>query len=454
MYHCRCLRSVIRLILAFSMVAIVGHPVASQTDEPTAGDESVKDALDLELERKEKQKKIAEADKAIAEAKKAIAEAEQAELAAKLPDSDAEGLKGTVTLKDGAGYYAEILAYRALGQAAADAAADIAERAAGKKLMVTTAFDVSQQSALRNIIRVRVEDLSLRLDELITEYSDANGNFKLPAPAEIIGVLSTAIPAFVGAAADIASFFKIDREISPRAVKLSKRAMVADITRAIAANEKHKVNAILLPELNFRQPSPLATAIEGLLEKRRKAIGLRAGLKKHYKPELDLLKQKKAGLAKAKAVLAKDKTNQQLKAGVQSLEGEVASFEQARKEWQGLDTRFAALIDGAAAMVDAVTGRPKGAQSPLEVVAAVDLLHQHTDAMVLFIDIASQGAEIEVTKSVWGSGRISYIGGMVLTYILLDKNGGYVTSGTVKAHLAESFKGKRGPQRLGGTAEQ
>lgn len=83
---------------------------ASAVAQDDSQDDSAEET-DPVVEALEKEKKIAELEKAIAEAEKAT-------LSAKLPDTEGSGIEGSVTFGEGSGYFAEMLAYRSLTEAA------------------------------------------------------------------------------------------------------------------------------------------------------------------------------------------------------------------------------------------------------------------------------------------------------------------------------------------------
>jgi hypothetical protein len=111
----------------------------------------------------------------------------------------------------------------------------------------------------------------------------------------------------------------------------------------------------------------------------------------------------------------------------------------------------AAEIDAALAafdaLVKAVTEGAEGKPSPLEAVALVDAVKSDPAARLLLLDVASQGGEIHVSRSVWST-RLTYVGGAVATFFLTDQDGTLEKTGTVARAAAESAPAREAATRL------
>ena len=60
----------------------------------------------------------------------------------------------------------------------------------------------------------------------------------------------------------------------------------------------------------------------------------------------------------------------------------------------------------------------------------------------------SQGGEIETSQSSFSQGRVSYLGGVVISYILIAADGGYLHSGNEHMIKTASYKRSRGAVQM------
>jgi hypothetical protein len=349
------------------------------SDEPQTNGS---DAETEEPAKSEEQKRLEE-EKALATLRKEIAEAERAALEAKLPSSDTKGVDGTVTLAENAGSYVEILAYKTLSESAEEIHRRIRAVAPGALVLVDDP-EVGRAGALREVIDLRLTDFAVGFDELIRKYSP-----KPPAAPEAAALpLLALLPSLLGAAADVASFFRVNRKLTGREVNVDNEGLLAETARVLVANGR----TVMIPSLAIGAPSSLARRLSALWAQRREAGELREKIK---------------------------------------------ADENAWKEAKG-DFE---ILDAFEAYAATLTATPSGGgPSPLESVAAVDRLHEDPDARLLYVNVVSQGGEVETTEGTFKKGKITFIAGTVVTFFLIGRDGELLASGLIPQQRNERFK--------------
>jgi hypothetical protein len=395
----------------------------------------------------------AKLEKDLAVAEKEKAEAERDELAAKLPKSEAKGPAGNVTLKEGAGYFGEIQAYRTLTSAAESVSKAVDDKVRGKTVVLSQHSDLVTSDRLWRVIDLKLTDFDARFEDLTRRFTDDAGNVELFSPQ---GGLLVALPAILGAASEVAAFFRVDRELIGRQVTLSVQALLAETATKLTAKR------VILPSLQLRaEPSELIKKLGSVQAKRRAAVELRERVRSTIKPDAAEAPRIQNQLTKLDAKLEELKKAGGNQTEIKKLTDEIDAQETKRDaalrrvdQWEQAKAQFDLVVSEFGTFETTLTTRPAGQNtSPLEAVAIVDTIRSAgDDVYLLYVDIVSQGSETEITKTAWTSGRISYIGGSVVTYFLANgKSGDLEASGMLPNHLASSFKGGRGAESMAET---
>ena len=379
----------------------------------------------------------AEIAKQIAELEKATAEAELATLKAKLPTSDTTGPEGKVEFKDKTGYYAELLAYDALEKLASDVATEIVAQTSSE-IILTSNLELSQQAALWEILNTRLGDLEKRMDQVLVQYPKTHVvEWKPPGVPEVAPV--AVLPSLLGAAADIAAFFRSDTTVYGRDFTIADNALLAQVAKELSANW-----TVFLPTLSLAQ-GKLAGALPDLLQKRRDLAQRKKTIRSNSKDFFTSLSSERTKLKQAQNELEKLKAEKadpsRVKEAKDAVDISTQKVAEAEDRWKRFADELDELLTAFDAFVQAMTQGADGKPSPLEAVAVIDHVKAHPDADLLYLDIASQGGEIHVSKSAWTS-RITYVGGAVVSYFHFDKEGALRKSGTIQEHRAESKKAK------------
>jgi hypothetical protein len=367
-------------------------------------------------------------------------EAGKSEPTASRPTSRTKGSEGGVTVKDGGGYFAELLAYAALAEAAGEIADSIgAPPQSGVTLMVNADLELAKLAQLRTILESRLADFERRLAELLAFYRE-DYSFAV----ERRGLVETlaAATALLGGAADVVAFFRSSTEIASRAVTLSDRALVALVAQRLTTRGWRVVD----PSLALA-PTQLAARLDALLRERGKVAARRRTLQQVVQPALAELAEKRVELAEAKASLtalaaAQPSDPEAIRRAqeiVHGIEKGIVGLASQEARWLKAAADLDEALTGCDALVKAVTEGPEGKPSPLEAVAQVDVVHRHSDAALLLLDVVSQGGEIHVSKSVWRT-RLTYVGGAVVAFFLTDHGGAIRKAGTVARPAARSVR--------------
>ncbi len=403
-------------------------------DPPPAEDDST--VINPELKNLQDEVDRLSLEQKKAEALKAIAEANKAAVAASLPATETKGKTGSVTVDDKAGYFAELMAYSTLSDSACSIDEMLQKEVKGKTVVVTAQVDLSQQAALWELVHLKLGRFQDDFDYLISQFDKQGEPVKKEFQPESVGAAAITLTSLLGAASDIAAFFRVDRELKGRDVTLSERALVADVAGQLEAEE------VLVPDLAVAGDRPLVHQIERAQERKAEiAVRLDAISTRLAATEVDR-EQKKTEWEKLKKEKASADQVAQAKKAFEAAGGTVEKLK--RRE-----TRFETVITAFDSFMNALGTAPAaGGKSPLEMVAAVDLVRGNENALLLYLDIASQGAELHISKSAWRSGRVSYIGGSVAVFFLVDQKGLVKMAGSMPRSATSSFEGREGSQKL------
>ena len=395
-------------------------------------------------------KKLKE-EKQIEELKKDIATAKQNRLKAELPTSDTIPETGQVTIGDKAGYFATLEAYGTLRTAACRIASVLAD-GGNSKIILTDQTSLAKLKQMRELINTRLGDYDERMQDLLDRFDTMKQSpTGLTAQKEAAAGLAAA-PAILGGLADIAAFFRVNTELKGREIELNKSALLAEIARALSRNNWN----VVLADFDTQHSSSLLGTLEAIGAKRTTLAQRKRLDEDRMQPYLDDLKKKRDALKKASAALAKlegasprdEDAIRQARDSVASLEDAILPLAALEKAWTDLTGETDLVIGAFNEYYKALTEGTAEKPSPVETLAVVDLIDSAKGAHRLHIDIVSDGAEIHVTKSIWSSGRIHYLGGSVSSFFWFDGDGNYQNSGIIPLWERESFKASRGIENL------
>jgi len=450
--HFRHILGVSALITILIIGGITRAQEPTNTTQTQSG-ESNKNSTELEELKKILEK--AEIEKSIAEVQKEITKAEMEELKAKWAISETEGKKGTITLKDGAGYYAEILAYLALKDAAKVIADSTMDKLGQEELIILGNVDLTTEKSLWNLLNLKL-DLAINIiEKAMGEYQDL-AEADAGKPASFIGGL-IATPKILGAITDIAAFFKTDYTMYGKTITLNEKALIAS-----SANHISNQNAgltILIPEYDLDSKFSLTVKIHKLnsllrdlesVKKMRVVDPLNEKIAQHS-TTLDTLRKKRDTIKKSlgKTSLKKEE-KEKLTGKLENYDSQIYYLSQYKRTKETIITPLDKDINAARELVSMLITKTDSSASPLEYITTIDFIHQHPKAKILYLTITSQGGEVTTSESSLSRSRISYMGGVVVTYFLTDINGRYYHSGNVNKTQKRSFKRKKGIHKMDG----
>jgi hypothetical protein len=397
-----------------------------------------------------------------AETREKVATATSAWAKANLPGAPAlKPLEGQVTEKD-SGVLAEQVAYAMLGRAGEDMAKELGLSGNDVVLVVADRNVVDSDWAYRaittemNQLRAEVAAIKPLLSALepppvaTAERPERGQEGRLlpdlsqvtfgVAAAPALPVLA-ALPAIVGAAADIAGYFASDYTLTGRTFQAKEDPLIAAAARAILSSGAKVVldgfGTVPATSAVLQHFDDLGTATWGL---QRARIQTEHRVVTAWKAEVERRKVRhtssEEALAAAKGTTPPDTSavasaRRERDESLQDLrvaEVELAEATNAVEAAKALETRVDAFR--AAATKPPVTTPPeKGGLPPLGAAAVRARLHEPSDTKIthlLHISIASSGGETQIRRSRFRSPIIRYVGVCTVTAFLADVEGNLV----------------------------
>ncbi|MGB0513247.1 MAG: hypothetical protein ACPGJE_00235 [Wenzhouxiangellaceae bacterium] len=380
---------------------------------------------------------------------------EKEKLLAKLPETDTTGAEGTIEIDDKAGYYAEIVSYETLTDAATSIVAAARTKLGENRpaIILVDQSSLTKDEQLWRIIKRRLKQFKRRFAALEDEHGFIDSEDDLDIPSAQVAVELSAAATLLGGLADLAAFFKVDTEYRGRTFDLAESALTAETARTLLNYEF----PVLIPDLSpVTSAQSLVNVLEDVQQDRNGAAtttrmiqrvlraverSLAEARRELSAREATLAKLKKATPIDQPAVDGVSEAIAESNATIEMLEGREKRAQEAIEEMQAAVAAFDAYSK---AISESSDGKP----SPLERVSVVDLIKANPDAYRLHMSIVSQGGEVQLTKSVWSSGRIAYLGGSVSTFFLFDSKGALLTAGTLPIWKGQSYKAKKGTEQL------
>ncbi|MDX2431561.1 MAG: hypothetical protein QNK35_11535, partial [Bacteroides sp.] len=362
-----------------------------------------------------------DAEKTKADAEKTNAEADTAKNKAvkeKWDISQTKGLKGKITVSNGVGYKAELIAYEVIDAIAKEISGNVSTKVNKEKLIILGQEDLSEQVAMWNMIELKLDTAISHLDNSIKIFKPEDAS--IPAatpktPGKKLGIdeVFKAGPAILGAAADIAAFFKTNSSITSRKIALNEKALKASVRNCLnllKINIKNieKEVSIYIPEFNFSPTGNLFQKFTDLTSKVEELTKIRFGILSTPEKEF-----------------------------TQLLDSKTAIKEEIIKQ-------IDAEIDAVHELISTLTTQADDTISPLDSVATVDFANEHPDANFLHLSIVSQEGEIVISESTFLRSRIFYLGGAVVSYFLCNHDGACLHSGTIQRAGTATYTRKKG----------
>jgi hypothetical protein len=381
----------------------------------TGNDKGQKEAA-AELTPLEKEAKDWEARKKIAEAKKGITQAEIDTLKAQLPSGETKPVEGTIKTDEKSGYAAELAAYDAM-RCATKSIAETIENKGGKNIkgiLLTDSLDYSGGDVQLVQIEKRLENFKGILERQIDKFKvpEAESIFKVLqdylkkrlaeekravekfAPLALLGGIATGVPGVLGAVADVLGYFRMDYEVKGKTITAPDIAF-----RTMVANQLKCPTYLAGFHSIDSKESPLLKTFDESITRRNR---------------LQLMTAQLGKIVSATKVEKQKPSQEEL-----------------------LCTESNELIKEFDDFGKAITSVAKGnTYSPLANAAIREYINEHLKnkniTHLLYLKITSVGGEQITRKGPFNLlGKIRYLGGCVLTYVLAELNGRIIASDTI-----------------------
>src|SRR5215218_873062 len=180
-------------------------------------------------------------EKAKADNDQSIAEARSAATKAWLPEPTTKPLEGKVTSAEGTGAIGRVAALRLLSDAAVEVAAKVKAAGASRVLIVDN-VDLAASDWAHALVNSQVERLresAKRVKTAIEVAERSNGGTRRGDTGRVtrllagVGAAATVVPALVGAAADVAGYFRSDYTVGKVDVTTTCTSLIAAVAGAL-----------------------------------------------------------------------------------------------------------------------------------------------------------------------------------------------------------------------------
>ena len=411
---------------------------------------------------------IAEQEKKAAEAEQAVAVARRAKAIAVFPATETAGVDGSVSVSESAGYFAEVLAYDSLDAATETIAQDVssaisrdlartsgAAAQASQAVILIDDLDLSTQAVLHTFISSEIKRTIDRLEavksnRIIGSYTVDDNRNLFTSPPEAVGVLAalSAIPALLGTGRDIARFFQTEISISDVSVSLEDNALKSGLVSSLLTESV----SIVLPHANANPLGSFASKYEELRGLRTELDDMRLVANIRAETRMTtLVTQKSAVDANLSSLeneleelkkLSAPNSDQLRRLRILSEDGGELDREKEKavriansiislqRQKSTVISVLSAAIKEADDVSSYLTTANAAGVTPFQAVGIIDTIKSNPNHYLLFADIVSHGGEIQTKKTSF-SGSINYIGGAIVSYILVDQSGDLIAADNV-----------------------
>ena len=339
----------------------------------------------------EQQLKELKLENGVLEAEKQIAKAKQEKIKAQFPSGEAQPVEGTITTNAKAGYVASLAAYHAMIHKADDIAKkinDLSLEQDNTRIMITDSLDYCGKDALLLQVSTQLSFWDTRLDTQSIRIQGLIG--KAPAEARLFApAISAALPIAEGltsAVADIVGYFRMGYDIKGQSINISDTSLHS----LVAGRIKYPV---YLAGFHGIESSTIMSTFDKCIEKRTQLI-----------IDMTLLREK-----------IKTLTNKEEK---EAHEKVFADSEALIKIFDDFGKVSTSITEG-------------NNYSPLAAAVIQQYLKDEKITHLLYLAVISGGGEMVVGKGLFQWGKVSYLGGCVLTYILAERTGRIISADTL-----------------------
>lgn len=370
-------------------------------------------------------------EKAKAENDKAIVDARSTAMKAWLPTPKTDPIEGTVEVGDGTGSVGRVAALSLLAHAAEQIAIG-AVKAEAKRVLVIDQMDLAASDWSHALVNGQLAPLSGAAKRLKAALGGVGGTPAIDDSTRSLAVLgsaATVVPALIGAAADVAGYFRSNYTVAKVDITETSTPLVAAVaSELISRDVACYVDGLAL----FRYQSGTLSAFGELLDLRWSLLAAR-------------IRASQTALQRAKDEVVKAQT------AVEAAKDEPELAKAKEELWKGQDhvARVQGLIDAASKLeelVDAfatsVTTVAAGAPlPPLGQAAIRDVLHdQKHPVHVLALSIDEVGSDAITRRRLFRGPTTTYVGATHVSALLLAPGGGVAMSTTYAGTGAAQVK--------------
>lgn len=380
-----------------------------------------------------------------------VLKAQQGMMSQLLPKGESKPLEGKIETNDRFGYIAEVVAYSAVEEMAAEITAALTKSEMlpiGATILIVDQLDRASDDLPLVEIKVQLDSFKHALAAQIQQNEGllqrkALESVALAAPAIATSVLPLAVAA-LSLTADIAGYFRTDYSIKGQVFEVKKEALVSAVTGQLRAMDRQ----VYLENFYPLSTSQLITDFTYLhqdtmtLKTLRNRLSLEAAEPKgreiiQFQELVERLKEEKTGLDVNTQGEEIRRIEEQISQHETSINVTQEKLREVNAAVLASDTLVAAFDNFSKAM----TTSPDGQTSPKLVQAALrDKIEQLHPDFLLYLKVLSSGGEAVVKRNFWSSGDTSFIGGVVACYILAAADGAVITSGTRVTLSALDYK--------------
>jgi hypothetical protein len=435
------------------------------TPVPAGAAATAAPAVELDEEAKALQLEATKAvsRKSIAEAEKGVVEAQRDAFSAALPSVDTKALEGGITLGDKVGMVSDRIAHQLVSDAAGRVAEALGKALdANSRVLLVDDRDLVSSDWAYEFAKLQLEayvDALGQAKEIVTKATptpdgkptavsaeqlealaasvrSAQSQLALGAPLVAPGL--TVAKSLIGAAADVASFFRSDFSIKARDVAVGATPLAAAICERLSEQAAIEVDRLLRLDGKTGILAQFRGALDARMKLKRLSAILKARVVDPSTRELEALRAELTSKSTAKN--AEKDADRRKELGEEELElrRKIASAETNAGPAAGAVASADALVSGFDGLAEKLTGSPEGGGlPPLGVAAIRERLHvgEKPYTHVLFAGVESTGGESIARKSIWPWwNTLTFLGGAQLSYLLVD-----VRENTVKAAGTESL---------------
>ena len=361
--------------------------------------------------------------KALIDLEKQIAEAQRDAFAARLPTATVTPLDGETTLGANTGYLAELVAYQAIRRAVQKAADGICQRleetATKPRILIMPTLDLVSATTAYVLSLAQISQWQAVLHAQLTanrsllksaEPSDAHDGVE--EPEEEVDLIAGVGPALllgaIGPAVDVVS-----RSITAAGSLAAAAASVAALFR----NDYNVVGR----ELSFKQEVVQSQMAHALSKFDMTIHGFKSAAASDLLVRFQECFSSRIDLTKTAAQLG-------ARVDVKLTGGDVSEVEETKNALKGAVQTSNTILTGWDQVVMDLTTPAAGGTTPLAKALAAEQLRAPDITHYLYINVTSSGAESQTEKRLWLSGHITYQGGGILNYVLINRNGSIVAA--------------------------